>query len=102
MGAADDRMYPADEADFKSAAPYECGLFLVGTDIPAGTYTVTTQDEAAAVADNESAAYIMKNLAFDDDSAIDTKYVVKGGSQTVTVRDGEWLELYAATATPAE
>lgn len=102
MGAADDRMYLADEADFKPEAPYECGLFLVGTDIPAGTYTVTTQDEAAAVADSESAAFVMKDLAFDDDSITDTKYVVKGGSQTITVQDGEWLELYAATATPAE
>lgn len=102
MGAGDDRMYLADKADFKPEAPYDSGLYRVGTDIPAGTYTVTAQDEAAAVADQDSAAFVMKNLDFDDDSITDTKYVLKGGSQTVTVKDGEWLELFAATATPAE
>lgn len=102
MGAGDDRMYLADKADFKPEAPYDSGLYRVGTDIPAGTYTVTAQDEAAAVADQDSAAFVMKSIDFDDDPITDTKYVLKGGSQTVTVKDGEWLELFAATATPAE
>lgn len=102
MGAEGDRMYRADEADFKPAAPYECGLFRVGTDIPAGTYAVTVQDEAAAAASSESAAFVMKDLDFDDDSITDTKYVAKGGTQTITVKDGDWLELYAATAAPTE
>lgn len=100
MGAGDDLMYLAAEADFKAEAPFESGLYRVGTDIPAGTYTVTVHDEAAAVADEDSAAFVMKDLNFDDDSITDTKYVLKGGSQTVTVEDGEWLELFAATATP--
>lgn len=101
MGADDDRMYTADKANFKPEAPYESGLYRVGTDIPAGTYAIAVQNEAAAVADQDSAAFVMKDLAFDDDSITDTKYVLKGGSQTVTVKDGEWLELFAATATPA-
>ena len=102
MGAGDDRMYLADKAGFKPEAPYDSGLYRVGTDIPAGTYTVTAQDEAAAVTDQESAAFVMKSIDFDDDPVTDTKYVLKGGTQTVTVKDGEWLELFAATATPAE
>ena len=44
----------------------------------------------------------MKDLDFDDDSITDTKYVIAGGSQTVTVQDGDYLELFAAVATPAE
>ena len=102
MGAGDDRMYPADQADFKPEAPYKSGLYHVGTDIPAGAYAITVQDEAAAVADQDSAAYVMNSLNFDGDTIIDTKYVLKGGTQTVTVKDGEWLELFAAVATPAE
>lgn len=102
MGAGDDRMYLADKADFKPEAPYDSGLYRVGTDIPAGTYTITAQDEAAAATTQDSAAYVMKSIDFDDDPVTDTKYVLKGGSQTVTVKDGEWLELFAATATPAE
>ena len=100
MGASDDLMYTTSKAEFKAEAPYECGLYQVGTDIPAGTYTVTVLDEAAAVSDQESAAFVMKDLEFNDDSITDTKYVLKGGSQTVTVKDGEWLELFATTATP--
>ena len=65
MGAGDDRMYPADQADFKPEAPYKSGLYHVGTDIPAGTYAITVQDEAAAVADQDSAAYVMNSLDFD-------------------------------------
>ena len=74
----------------------------MGTDIPAGAYAITVQDEAADVADQDSAAYVMNSLNFDGDTIIDTKYVLKGGTQTVTVKDGEWLELFAAVATPAE
>lgn len=100
MGADSSRMYPIAVADFKPEAPYNSGLYRVGTDIPAGTYTVTVQDEAASVADEDSAAYVMKDIDFDDDSITDTKYVLKGGTQTITVRNGDWLELFAATATP--
>lgn len=50
--------------------------------------------------DEDSAAFVMKNLDFDDDSIVDTKYVIPGGEQTVTVSNGQYLELFAATATP--
>lgn len=95
------RMYPVADATFTPEAPYQSGLYRVGTDIPAGTYTVTIQSDAAADADNEPGAFIMKDLKFDEGSVTDEKYVITGGSQTVTLEDGDWFELYAATATPA-
>ena len=101
--ATDDlRFYPLASAVFEPAGPaYASGLYRVGTDIPAGTYTVTVNDEAAGAAEQDCAAFVMKDLDFDDDSITDTKYVAHGGSQTVTVKDGDYLELYATTASPA-
>lgn len=96
------RMYPSKAASFAPAAPYENGLYRVGVDIPAGTYTVTVSADASASASQDSAAFVMKDLDFDSDSITQTKYVIAGGSQTVTVTDGDYLELYAAVATPAE
>lgn len=96
------RMYPQAKASFAPSEPYKGGLYLVGTDIPAGTYTITLDAEASAATEQESAAYVMKDLEFDDDSITDTKPVIAGSSQTVTVKDGEWLELFAATATPVK
>lgn len=95
-------MYPVAKAAFSPEAPYRSGLYRVGTDIPAGTYTITVQEDAAAHTSNDSGAFVMKDLDFDDDSITDTKYVIAGGSQTVTVQDGDYLELFAAVATPAE
>lgn len=100
---ADDtlRMYPEDKADLNPSAPYKGGLYLVGRDIPAGTYNLAIDTEATTT-DNVNAAYVMKDLEFDDNSVTDTKPVIPGSSQSVTVKDGEWLELYAVIATPAE
>lgn len=96
------RLYPAADASFEPTAPYRSGLYRVGEDIPAGTYTVTIEPEAAVEADNECGAFVMRDLAFGSGSITDEKYVVRGSSQTVTVKDGDWLELYAATAAPAQ
>ncbi|MFR7403755.1 MAG: hypothetical protein ACLUW6_03725 [Coriobacteriaceae bacterium] len=63
----------------------------------AATITAATVGEARPT---DSAAFVMKNLDFDDDSIVDTKYVIPGGEQTVTVSNGQYLELFAATATP--
>lgn len=103
LGAEDSlRMYPAATADFKAEAPYQSGLYRVGTDLPAGTYAISVSDQAEGAAQSEIAAFVMKNLEFDDDSITDAKYVIRGGSQTVTVKDGDWLELYGTVATPAQ
>ena len=95
-------MIPADQADFQPQAPYASGLYRVGQDIPAGTYTITVSPDAPHNASQDYAAYVMKDLDFDDDSITDSKPLLRGSTQTVTVEDGEWLELFGAIATPAE
>ena len=42
----------------------------------------------------------MKDLDFDEDSIVNSVYVIPGGKQVVTVTDGQYLELFATTATP--
>ncbi|NHM16207.1 hypothetical protein GMI69_05980 [Eggerthellaceae bacterium zg-887] len=96
------RFFDASQAVLDKDAPYESGLYRVGTDIPAGTYTITVAPGTVEGATQENAAYVMKDLEFDDDSIVDTKYVIAGSSQTVELTDGQWLELYGAIATPAK
>lgn len=99
--AADDTMHLASGEPMDVMPPYQSGCYRVGIDIPAGTYTITCQTEAARATDSEAGAYIMDDLEFDDDSIIESVYVIKGGRQTITVEAGEYLELFAAIATPA-
>lgn len=95
-------MIPADQADFQPQAPYASGLYRVGQDIPAGTYTITVSPDAPRNASQDYAAYVMKDLDFDDDSITDSKPLLRGSTQTITVENGEWLELFGTIATPAE
>lgn len=95
-------MIPADQADFQPQTPYASGLYRVGQDIPAGTYTITVSPDAPHNASQDYAAYVMKDLDFDDDSIIDSKPLLRGSTQTVTAEDGEWLELFGTIATPTE
>ena len=60
------------------------------------------EQDAALNASAEAAAYIMKDLEWDDDSITDEYYAAKGGSHTITVEDGQWVEAYAVTLTPVE
>ena len=95
-------MIPADQADFQPQAPYASGLYRVGKDIPAGTYSITVSPDAPHNASQDYAAYVMKDLDFDDDSITDSKPLLRGSTQTITVEDGEWLELFGTIATPIE
>ena len=97
---ADLTMYPAPATSFEPKTPYNDGCYRVGIDIPAGSYTITSYEPSAAVATADSGAYVMKDLDFDDDSIEESVYVIPGGKQVVTVKDGQYLELFAATATP--
>ena len=99
-GAAELTMHLAPATSFNPTAPYNNGCYRVGVDIPAGSYTITALPADEGETDDESAAYVMKDLEFNDDSIIDTQYVIPGGKQVVTVADGQYLELFAATATP--
>ncbi len=96
----DARMLPATDADFAPQAPYTGGLYRVGEDIPAGTYRLTVSDDAPKTVTQDYAAYVMADLDFNDDSILETHYLLHGISQEVTVEDGQWLELFGATATP--
>lgn len=98
----DASMYPAPGKALNVSAPYRSGVYRVGIDIPAGTYKVVAQSDAPATKSQEAAAYVMKDLDFDDDSILETKYVIAGGSQTITVSQGQYVELYAATMAPVD
>lgn len=98
--AGEETMYPAPSESFGPTAPYNDGCYRVGIDIPAGSYTITTYEPSAAVTTNECGAFVMKDLDFDEDSIVNSVYVIPGGKQVVTVTDGQYLELFAATATP--
>ena len=98
--AGDETMYPAPSESFGPTAPYNDGCYRVGIDIPAGSYTITTYEPSAAVTTNECGAFVMKDLDFDEDSIANSVYVIPGGKQVVTVTDGQYLELFATTATP--
>ena len=95
-------MIPADQADFQPQAPYASGLYRVGQDIPAGIYTITVSPDAPRSPSQDCAAYVMNDLDFDDGSITDSKPLLRGGTQTITVEDGEWLELFGTIATPTE
>ncbi len=97
---ADVTMYPAPATSFEPKSPYNDGCYRVGIDIPAGSYTITSYEPSAAVATADSGAFVMKDLDFDDDSIEESVYVIPGGKQVITVKDGQYLELFAATATP--
>ncbi|WP_296009439.1 hypothetical protein [uncultured Adlercreutzia sp.] len=100
MPGDDGVMHPASPTSTEPVAPYTNGLYRVGVDIPAGSYTITAATVGEGETDEDSAAFVMKDLDWDDDSIVDTQYVIPGGKQVVTVTDGQYLELFAATATP--
>lgn len=93
-------MRPAPSTSTDPQAPYTNGCYRVGIDIPAGSYTITAATVGEGETEDDSAAYVMKDLDFDEGSIVDEKYVIPGGEQTVTVSNGQYLELFAATATP--
>ncbi|MDE8703306.1 hypothetical protein PZH32_10090 [Adlercreutzia equolifaciens] len=97
---ADLTMYPAPATSFEPKSPYNNGCYRVGVDIPAGSYTITSYAPSADVASADSGAFVMSDLDFDEDSLMESVYVIPGGKQVITVKDGQYLELFAATATP--
>ena len=102
IGAGESSIYPASNDALGVSSPYQSGVYRVGIDIAAGEYVVTAQSNMAASTSQEAAAYIMKDLEFNNDSIVSTKYVIAGGSQTITLEDGQYVELYAATMKPKE
>jgi hypothetical protein len=90
-------MFLAKSQDITFTEPLQSGLYRIGTDIPAGTYTFYVQKEAAANASQTSGVYLMRDLNWDENSFIDSYLLFSFESYTLTVEDGDILELYAAT-----
>lgn len=99
-------MHLASDEPMDVKAPYESGCYRVGIDIPAGTYTVTFEPEAAGAveqyADGDCGAYVMDDLFFDRDSIVEQSLVIAGSKKTITVEEGQYLELIGAQASPKE
>ena len=84
---------PIDSAP-KAGAPYLNGVYRVGTDIPAGTYTLK-----GGKADDYCAYFIMDSLDFAGDSNVIEQSEFYGADMipseyTITLEEGTYLELY--------
>ena len=91
-------MYDASLAEVDAGSVLTSGFYRVGVDIPEGTYHVELDPDLAGSISLEAGAYVMSERTFPDGTFADERYVTVGSNQTVTVRNGDWLELYGATA----
>ena len=91
-------MFPVEQADVTVSSTLESGLYRVGEDIPAGTYLVSASPLDDFGDYFTSAAYVMSDLEFLDDSITGSYDLSSGGTQSVVVEDGDYLELFGATA----
>jgi|GEM_PF-3913251 len=99
----DSQFFLAPEVEFDALdIPYKSGCYRVGIDIPAGTYRVTAQPGALDIENlsGEPAAIIMDDLDWNEDSIVGEYYVMVGESHTITLEEGQILELYQAEMTP--
>lgn len=98
----DKYMMVAENATFAPESPYASGLYLVGTNIPAGTYKVAIDELTASSATMEAAAYVMKDLEWEDDFILNQYYAIKGSNHTIDLKEGQWVEAFAVTLTPVD
>ena len=92
----EEEFIPLDKLHETFDAPYESGVYRVGTDIPAGTYRLSAGD-----ANDYYAYYIMSNLEYEPSSYVDENLFFDVNRQiTITIEEGTYLELYNLTATP--
>lgn len=88
---------PLDQMNDKFTSPYKSGVYRVGADIPAGTYTLS-----AGKADDYYGYYVMKDLSYNEDSYLDQGYFMNVNEHpTVTLEEGTYIELYNLTMKPA-
>jgi hypothetical protein len=83
---------PVDSAP-KASAPYLNGVYRVGTDIPAGTYTLSGGE-----ANDYCAYFIMNSLDFTGDNVIEQNEFYDASTipseYTITLEEGTYIELY--------
>lgn len=88
---------PLDQMNEKFTSPYKSGVYRVGADIPAGTYTLS-----AGKADDYYGYYVMKDLSYNEDSYLDQGYFMNVNEHpTVTLEEDTYIELYNLTMKPA-
>ena len=88
---------PLDQMNEKFTSPYKSGVYRVGADIPAGTYTLS-----AGKADDYYGYYVMKDLSYNEDSYLDQGYFMNVNEHpTITLEEGTYIELYNLTMKPA-
>lgn len=97
FGPEDATMYPAKDAPKVTESPLKSGCYLVGTDIEPGTYKVAYQKGLPEDASQEAGVYIMKDLNWSENSITESYALIAGGSHTITIKAGEYVELYGAT-----
>lgn len=101
MTPADSHMYPAEKAKIETGDTILSGCYRVGIDIPAGTYEVTYNKDANDTSSSQEAGvYVMKDLEWDDDSITESYGLMVGSHHTITVTEGQYLELYHGSMTP--
>ena len=91
-------MFIASDKVLEPEKSYQSGLYRIGIDMPAGDYKVTYQKGIPEDTEGDAAAFIMKDLKWNESSILETYYVITGGSHTITVEEGQFLELYGAEA----
>lgn len=94
----EDLMYDASAAPAHTQEVLSSGMYRVGVDVPAGTYRIERDEGLVDVTSLEPGAYVMSASSFAEGTVVDERYVALGSNQTVDVRNGDWLELYGATA----
>lgn len=94
------KMMPAGKVDFSPSNPYQCGLYRVGIDISAGTYTISYNKTSAENASDEAYFSVISSDLDSDTLSKDRNYVSENRKQTVVVQTGDYLRLYACIAEP--
>lgn len=94
--ANDDEMIDVASCTETYNPPYENGMYLVGYDIPAGTYQLSLGE-----ANDYSAYYVMQDLEYNSDSTLySAKYISGDQPETITLVEGTYIELYNMNMTP--
>lgn len=96
-------MHLAPKSPIVTDNPLQSGCYRVGIDIPEGTYNASLGSQlelqAASQEGLDPCVNVTNNVSFDEDTET-LEYSIVGGSTTsVKVKNGQFLELYAANAT---
>lgn len=95
-------MHKASSRSDNLKSNIDSGCYRVGIDIPAGTYKLDLEIEsigAVEMASGDPAAYVMEDVDFVTNSIVEEVDVKdRMSSKTVTVEEGQYLELFGVRA----